>query len=122
MKNIAIAAVIAAGTATSASAFELGATGLSLNTEVVGEYNVDAENMLMTVEPTLGYTFASIDFTAGALMPIYNDEIVVGDELPTLDFRAGKVIATGLEVYGEVGYDLEAEERTDVVLGVSFNF
>ena len=121
MKNITLAALFAA-TATSASAMDLGMGGLSLNTEVVGEYNVDAENMLMTIEPELVYTVAGIDLTAGTLMSIYDDKIVLGDTLPTLDFGAEKYIMNGLKVYGEVSYDLEAEERGDLAVGLSFNF
>lgn len=122
MKNIALAAIFAAATTTSASAMDLGLGGLTLNTEVIGEYNVDAENMLMTVEPTLGYTLAGVNLEVGTLMEVYNDEIVLGDTKPTIDFRAGYYFTDSLEVYGEVGYDLEAEGRTDVIIGASFNF
>ena len=121
MKNLTLAALFAV-TATSASAMDLGTTGLSLNTEVVAEYNVDAENMLLRAEPELGYTVAGIDLTAGALLPIYDDDIVLGDKLPTLDFGAKKALMDGLKVYGEVAYDLEAEERGDLTVGLSFNF
>ena len=122
MKNITLAAIIAAATTTSAAAMDLGATGLSLNTEAVGEYNVDTENLLMTIEPTLGYTFASLDLSVGALIPVYDDDIVIGDNLPTLDFEVSKNLLDGWKVYGEVSYDLEAEDRGDLVIGTSFNF
>jgi opacity protein-like surface antigen len=117
---IAAAAVLAA---TSASAADLG-MGLTAGGEAVAEYNVDAENMLVTLEPTIGYTIApvNVDLTASSLINIYNDEFVLGDAMPTLDFEARKALVGNIEIYAGTGYDLELEERTDIKIGVSFNF
>jgi hypothetical protein len=120
--KLAIATAAALLVATSASAIELGIAGLTVGTTTTAEYNVDAENMTLTLEPEVGYAFAGIDFTAGTEISIYNDDFVLGDEMPTLDFKAAKSIWDNLEVYGEVGFDLEAEERTDLTVGASFSF
>jgi len=118
---IAAAAVLAA--ATSASAADLG-LGLTAGGEAVAEYNVDAENMLVTLEPTIGYTIApvDVDLTASSLINIYNDEFVFGDVKPTIDFEARKELWNGLDIYGGVSYDLDVEARGDMTVGVSFNF
>jgi hypothetical protein len=63
-----------------------------------------------------------VDLTASSLINIYTDEFVFGDVMPVLDFEARKALAGGMEIYGGVGYDLEAEARTDAKVGLSFNF
>jgi len=117
---IAAAAVLAA---TSASAADL-PMGFTTGGEAVAEYNVDAENMLVTLEPTIGYTIdpVDVDLTASSLINIYNDEFVLGDTLPTIDFEARKKLWNGLDIYGGVSYDLDVEARGDMTVGVSFNF
>ena len=120
--KLAITTAAALLVATSASAIELGIAGLTATTTTTAEYNVDAENMTLTLEPEVGYAFAGIDFTAGSEISIYNDDFVLGDEMPTLDFKAARKVWDNLELYGEVGYDFELEERTDVTLGASFKF
>ena len=120
--KLAIATAAAMVAATSASAIELGIPGLTLGTTTTAEYNVDAENLSLTLEPEVGYAFVGIDFTLGTEIAVYNDDFVLGDEMPTLDFKAAKQIWDGLELYGEVGFDLEAEERTDLTVGASFSF
>lgn len=120
-----VIAAVAALTASSASAAELGLFGLTAGGETVAEYNVDQESMLLTIEPNVGYTIQpfEIDLTASALMTVYEDDFVLGDTMPVIDLEARKaLLMEGLEVYGNVGYDLEAEERTDLKVGMSFNF
>ena len=118
-----VIAAVAALTATSASAADLG-MGLTAGGEAIAEYNVDAETMIVTLEPEIGYTIGAIgvDLTASSLISIYEDDFVLGDTLPTIDFEASKDLYSGLEVYAGVGMDLEAEERTDITVGLSFNF
>ena len=120
--KLAIATAAAVFAATSASAIELGIAGLTASTTTTAEYNVDAENLTLTLEPEVGYAFAGIDFTAGSEISVYNDDFVLGDEMPTLDFKAARQVWDNLEVYGEIGYDLELEERTDLTVGASFSF
>lgn len=109
--------------ATSAQAIDLGATGLSLGVDTTAEYNIDAENMTLTTTPELGYNmYGFVNLTVGADIAIYDDEFVMGDELPTLDFGASTLIRENLELYLETGYDLEAEDMSDVVVGATFSF
>lgn len=122
MKNLALAAIVAAATTTAAQAGEIGATGITWSLETTAEYNVDAENMNITTTPELGYHWSMINFTASTDLEIYDDEFVAGDVMPTLDFKAGTHIMENLEVYVETGYDLELEEMSDVVVGASFSF
>lgn len=117
MKLAAVAATAAFLASTSAYA-----DGVSFGGEVVGEYNVDTENMTLTVTPELGYTLAEVDFTMGADLAVYNGEVVLGDVKPTLDFGASFMASTQLELYGEVSYDLETETRGDVVIGAKYSF
>jgi len=109
--------------ATSAQAIELGATGISLGVDTTAEYNIDAETMTLTTTPELGYNmYGYVNLTVGADIAIYDDEFVMGDELPTLDFEASTHIRENLELYIETGYDLEAEDMSDVVVGATFSF
>ena len=124
--TIAVAAALTLGACagTEAEALELG-YGLSLGNTATAEYNVDTEVMSLTTEPTLAYAAPlGVGLSVGTELSIYEDEFVDAtfETLPTLDFRADKEVYTGLTVYGEVSYDLEAEERGDAVLGVSFSF
>lgn len=123
MKAIALAAAIAA-TTTAASAAELGIFGLTAGGEAIAEYNYDAESFMVTLEPEIGYTIqpVEVELTVSTLLTAYNDEFVLGDTKPTIDFEARKGIVGGLEIYGGVGYDLEAEDRTDIKFGASFEF
>jgi hypothetical protein len=120
--KLAIATAAAVLAATSASAIELGIGGLTAGATTTAEYNVDAENMSLTVEPEVGYAFAGMDFTASTEISVYDDEFVLGDTMPTLDFKAARQIWDNLELYGEIGYDFETEERTDLTVGASFKF
>ena len=122
-KTLSIAAIVAV-MASSASALELG-YGLSLNNTATAEYNVDTEVMSLTTEPTLAYAAPyGVGLSVGTELSIYEDEFVDAtfETMPTMDFRADKEVYTGLTVYGEVSYDLEAEVRSDAVVGVSFSF
>lgn len=117
MKLAAVAATAAFMASTSAYA-----DGVSFGGDVTAEYNVDAENMTLTVSPELGYTFASVDFTLGSDLAVYNGEVVLGDVKPTLDFGASYFVNAQLEVYGEVSYNLETEARGDLVIGAKYSF
>ena len=110
--------------ATSVSAMDLG-MGLSLNTEVTGEYKVDAENMTLTSTPELVYTNFGFDFAASTELAIYDDKFVVEDTfstLPTIDFTVERELMDGLTAYVETSYDLDAGERGEITLGSTFAF
>jgi len=117
-----VLAAVAALTASSVAAADLGIMGLTAGGETVAEYNMDSESMTLTVEPEIGKTWMDIDFTASSIIDIYNDEFVLGDTMPTLDVEARKTLVGNIEIYAGTGYDLELEERTDIKVGLSFSF
>ena len=99
--------------------------GLYFEGEVVVEYNVDTSGLTSVVTPTVRYAYGDADFTASSDLALWDDGSVVDDTLdvmPTIDFRADYTVNDSLELYGEVSYDLEEEERGDAVVGASFNF
>ena len=109
--------------ATNAQAFELGTTGISLGLETTAEYNIDAENMTLVTTPKLAYNaYGMFNLTVGTDLDIYDDEFVFGDVAPTLDFEASTHIRENVKLYLETGYDLEAEDMSDVVVGATFAF
>ena len=123
-----IAAFTAAAmiTATSAMAADLGG-GLSIGAELDNKYNIDTEKFTMTVTPEVGYSAWGAGFTLGADINLYNgDEFAFNeDKMPTLDFGAEYGIGLwGLSstAYAETGYDLEAEEMSDIEIGLKFAF
>ena len=124
-----IAALAAAATiaATSVSAMDLGSTGLSLNTAVDASWDLDADtnNLLVTLEPELGYSIAGVSLTAGMDLNVYqNEEFVLGDQFDALaiDFGASYQIMEGLSAYGETTWDVEASELEASKVGVTFSF
>ena len=129
--KIAIAATVAALTlaacaGTEAEAAEIGATGISIGAELDNRYNVDTETMTTTLTPEVGYDIAGFGLSAEMDFVLYdNDFTLNNDELPTVDFGAEYGMTLGglnATVYGETGYDLEAEDMSDVEVGVSFKF
>ena len=109
--------------ATNAQAFELGTTGISLGLETTAEYNIDAENMTLVTTPELAYNaYGMFNLTVGADLDIYDDEFVFGDVAPTLDFGVSTHVRENVKLYLETGYDLEAEDMSDVVVGATFAF
>ena len=72
MRTIVLATAVAMA-ATSATAMDLGTTGLTLNTDVVAEHKFDAETTTMTVNPELGYAIGSANFTMGTLLSVWDD-------------------------------------------------
>ena len=125
--KIAALAVAATIAATSVSAMDLGSTGLSLNTEVDASWDLDADtnNLLVTLEPELGYSIAGVSLTAGIDLNVYqNEEFVLGDQFDALsiDFGASYQIMEGLSAYGETTWDVEASELEASKVGVTFSF
>ena len=112
--------------ASEAEAAEIGATGISIGAELDNRYNVDAETMTTTLTPEVGYNIAGFGLSAEMDFVLYdNDFTLNNDELPTVDFGAEYGMTLGglnATVYGETGYDLEAEDMSDVEVGVSFKF
>ena len=117
-----VLAAVAALTTTSVAAADLGIMGLTAGGETVAGYNMDSESMLVTIEPEIGKTWMNTDFTVSSIIDIYNNELVLGDKMPTLDVEARKTLVGNIELYAGTSYDLELEERTDIKVGLSFSF
>ena len=126
MKFAAIAAAALIASTAAVSAAEIGATGISIGAELDNRYNVDAETMTTTLTPEVGYNIAGFGLSAEMDFVLYdNDFTLNNDELPTVDFGAEYGMTLGglnATVYGETGYDLEAEDMSDVEVGISFKF
>ena len=126
MKIAAIAAAALITSTAAVSAAEIGNTGISIGAELDNRYNVDQEQMTTTLTPSAGYNIAGFGLSAEMDFVLYdNDFTLNNDELPTLDFGAEYGMTLGglnATVYGETGYDLEAEDMQDVEVGVSFKF
>lgn len=125
MKKILLATAALAAMSTTASAAELFGTGLYLDTEVVGEYAVDAENATLTVSPEVSYAAGGFVILAGTDLAIYDGEFVADDtfgQLPTVDFEVDYFLTPAAYVYVTTSYDLDAGDRGEVTLGASFSF
>jgi hypothetical protein len=101
------------------------ANELSFGSEATGEYNVDQEAFSLTLTPEAVYTTDRFDFTLSSDLTLY-DEVdnfsLNNDELPTLDLEVSTYVDENLELYGKVSYDLETEDRGDLVVGATFAF
>jgi hypothetical protein len=124
MKFVVAAAALAL-TASPLVAAELGNTGISLGGEAVAEFNIDAENLSLVVTPEVSYNFTGFFVASAATdLTIYDGEFTEAtfEVLPIIDFRVEREVMANLTAYGEMSYDLEAKERGDATVGVSFNF
>lgn len=111
--------------ASSASAMDLGNTGLTFGGEVVAEHTVDAGDTTVVFTPALGYTLGGVALTASTDLSIYNNDFVIGDTLevlPVIDFTAEYALRENAVAYFETSYDLEAKARGEMTLGLSFSF
>lgn len=124
--KFAALATVAMITATSVTAAEIGATGISIGAELDNNYNVDTEDFTITLTPEVGYAWNGFDFSASTdLSVLENDTVTFADEMPTLDFGVKYGIQLWMldaTLYGETGYDLELEDMADVEMGMKFSF
>jgi hypothetical protein len=126
MRTIVLAAV-AAMAATSATAMDLGTSGLTLNTDVVAKHLVDAGTTVATINPELGYNFGPADFTVGTKLNLWDNAnaITLDDEfdhLPVFDFGITYALQDNLELEATTSYDMEASDRGEITLVATFSF
>lgn len=118
-----IAAITAAAmiTATSVSAIELGASGVSVGGKFDTKYDTGTEEFAMEFVPKASINMWGTDFSASTTFDIL--ELNTADEIfKGLDLEAGYTIGgTGLRAYGEIGTNSDFEFG-DATLGVSFEF
>ena len=124
----AIVALSVAGSA--AAAADLG-NGFSFGGEANLEYNVNQEALGATLTPKLAYTgISKVELAVESeLSLVETGEIVMFDRyinegrtLPTLDLTATYFVSPAIEAYAGTSYDLEAKERGDILVGVTFSF
>ena len=107
------------------------ADGLSFGGEVETEYNMDAEKMTVILTPETKYTMGAASFAVSSDLSIYDSSAVdnwtatsLMDEgsRPDIDVEVSYALQDGLTVYGETGWDIDAKDRKDVIVGVNFAF
>jgi hypothetical protein len=127
MRTLVLATVAAMAT-TPALAQDLGVAGLSLDTELKAAHMIDAESTVVTINPELTWSgLTNLDLTLGTTLNVWEtvgdtnimDEL---DHLPVIELGAEYAINDRLNFYSEMNYDLELSERSDIEVGVSFNF
>lgn len=135
MNKVLLAGVAATGLAAcaadDAAAMDIG-WGLALNNEVTTEYNIDAEHLDVTWAPEVSYELpfmSGLSTSAGMDIPVYNttDEFAIADVLeegsrPDLNLKTTYAIGDNLETYVKTGWDLNASELNDIVVGATFSF
>jgi hypothetical protein len=120
-KKMKIAAIAATAmvVASSASAIELGNTGVSLGGKVDMNYTTGLDTYAVDFIPRASYSAFGVGFgveTTFDVMGLNDDEVFKG-----IDLDASYEIMPGLEAYGEVGTDADFEFG-DVKMGVTFAF
>ena len=125
-----LAALMVAGTAQAADL----APGVALNTELKAWHEVDAEKNYITINPEVEWTpgvDGALTLSVGTIITAYEtqtgDNFVLFDALdegsrPNIDFGAEYDLGNGAELFGETSWDVDAEDRTELKVGVSFNF
>jgi hypothetical protein len=107
------------------------ADGLSFGGEVETEYNMDAEKMTVILTPETKYEMGAATFAVSSDLSIYDSSAVdhwtamnLMDEgsRPDIDVEVTYKLQDGLTVYGETGWDIDAKDRKDVIVGVNFAF
>lgn len=119
--------------ATTAQAADL-APGLSLDTELKAFRSIDAERNQITIEPEVRWEpviDGPLALTVGSVLSVYDsnaaDSLTILDTLedgsrPNIDLGAYYTLGNGATLYGETAYDIDAEDRTEVEIGLSFKF
>jgi opacity protein-like surface antigen len=119
MKTLAIAAVIAAA-ATSASAFDIGSTGVSIGGTLDANYTTGISEYAVDLTPRAQFSSWGVTFGAESTFDIMG--LNEGDVFKGVDLDAAYEIGdTGLTAYGEVGTDGDFNFG-DFKMGVSFSF
>ena len=127
------AAITAAAllTATSISANEIGATGITWGVESEAAYTINdaagdaVEDFGVKVTPEVGYTLMGVGLTADMDLPVYNNEEFKLDKMfdnPKINFGATYEVFGGVELFGETTWDIDAEDAVSSKVGATFSF
>ena len=127
------AAITAAAllTATSISANEIGATGITWGVQSEAAYTIndaagnDVEDFGVKVTPEVGYTMFGVGLTADMDLPVYNNEEFKVNKMldnPKINFGATYEVFGGVELFGETTWDIDAEDAVSSKVGATFSF
>lgn len=127
------AAITAAAllTATSISANEIGATGITWGVESEAAYTIndaagnDVEDFGVKVTPEVGYTLMGVGLTADMDLPVYNNEefqLSNAFDDPKVNFGATYEVFGGIELFGETTWDVDGSEAVSSKVGATFSF
>ena len=127
------AAITAAAllTATSISANEIGATGITWGVESEAAYTIndaagnDVEDFGVKVTPEVGYTMFGVGLTADMDLPVYNNEefkVNKAFDNPKINLGATYEVLSGVELFGETTWDIDAEDAVSSKVGATFAF
>ena len=130
MKIAAIAAA-ALVTATSVSANEIGATGITWGVESEAAYTINdaagnaVEDFGVKITPEIGYTMFGVALTADMDLPVYNNEefqLSNAFDEPKINFGATYEVFGGIELFGETTWDVDGSEAVSSKVGATFSF
>ena len=128
-----IAAITAAAllTATSVSANEIGATGITWGVETEAAYTINdaagaaVDDFGVKITPEIGYTMFGIGLTADMDLPVYNNEEFKLDtalDNPKINLGASYEVFGGISLFGETTWDIDAEDTVSTKVGATFAF
>lgn len=128
-----IAAITAAAllTATSVSANEIGATGITWGVESEAAYTINdaagnaVEDFGVKITPEIGYTMFGVALTADMDLPVYNNEefqLSNAFDEPKINFGATYEVFGGIELFGETTWDVDGSEAVSSKVGATFSF
>jgi hypothetical protein len=128
-----IAAITAAAllTATSVSANEIGATGITWGVESEAAYTIndaagaDVEDFGVKITPEIGYTLFGIGLTADMDIPVYNNEefkLNKAFDDPKVNLGASYEVFNGVKLFGETTWDFDTDDNVSTKVGATFAF
>ena len=90
-------------------------------------HKLDAEATTMTIEPELGYAMGMANFTIGTMLNVWDNDnnVTIDDEfdhLPVVDFGVTYGLTDNVELEAMTSYDLEAEQRGEATVMLTFSF
>ena len=130
MKFAAIAAA-ALVTATSVSANEIGATGITWGVETEAAYTINdaagaaVDDFGVKITPEIGYSMFGIGLTADMDIPVYNNEelqLSNAFDDPKINLGATYEVFGGVELFGETTWDVDASDNVSTKVCATFAF
>ena len=129
--KIAAIATAALLTATTVSANEIGATGITWGVSTEAAYTLndatgnDVSDFGVKVTPEIGYTMFGVGLTADMDIAVYNNEEFKLDKAfdnAKINLGASYELFGGLELFGETTWDVDASDAVSSKVGATFSF